>query len=129
MRRTLTSIAGVAALALPLAACGSSGSSDSAATTSKGGCGTPASTIAVEAFDRLKFDADTFGASAGCIGVVYTNGGSLAHTLLVKDHKGFKLSIGKRATGSIELPAGAYRLYCDLPGHEAAGMHAVLNVT
>jgi plastocyanin len=126
MRRTLTCIAGAAALALPLPACGSTGSGDSAA---KGGCGTPTSTIAVQAFDRLQFDADTFNASAGCIGVQYTNAGTLAHTLLVKGQKGFKLSIGKSASGSIELSAGTYRLYCDLPGHEAAGMHAELIVT
>jgi hypothetical protein len=30
------------------------------------------------------------------------------------------------ATGT--LPAGAYTLYCALPGHEAAGMHAALTV-
>lgn len=126
MRRTLTCIAGAAALALPLAACGSSGSSDSGAST--GDC-TPTSNVAVKAFDRLKFDADTFNASAGCIEVTYTNEGALAHTLLVKGQSGFKLSIGKSDQGTIELPAGTYRLYCDLPGHESAGMHAELVVT
>lgn len=126
MRRTLTCIASAAALAVPLAACGSSGSSDPGA--SKGGC-TPTSNIAVKAFDQLKFDAGAFNASAGCIGVTYTNEGALAHTLVVKGQPGFKLSIGKSAEGTIELQAGTYRLYCDLPGHESAGMHAELVVT
>lgn len=127
MRRTILCPASAAALVLLVAACGSSGSGGSSAST--GGCSTPTSNIAVEASDGLKFDADTYSASAGCIGVQYTNGGSLAHTLLVKGQKGFKLSIGTNDSGSIELPSGTYRLYCDLPGHEAAGMHAVLTVT
>ncbi len=130
MRPTLTriaSVASVAALALPLTACGSS--SSSAANGSKVKCATPTSDLTVEAFDRLKFDADKFDASAGCIKVQYTNVGVIAHTLLVEGEKGFKLSVGKSDSGNIELSAGTYRIYCDLPGHEAAGMHAVLTVT
>lgn len=127
MRRTLTCIASAAALALPLAACGSSDSADPGSSAS--GCDTPTSDLTVEGLDRLAFDADTYRTAAGCIEVRYTNAGTVPHTLLVQGQKGFKLSIGRSDTGAIELPAGTYRLYCDLPGHEAAGMHAELTVT
>jgi hypothetical protein len=39
-----------------------------------------------------------------------------------------ELRSGGRATRTVRLPPGAYRLWCSLPGHEAAGMHAVLLV-
>ena len=42
---------------------------------------------------------------------------------------GFKLSVGDEATGTVELTPGTYTLFCDLPGHESAGMKATLTVT
>jgi plastocyanin len=123
MRRTVLSLAAVAALTAPIAACG--GSDDDAAS----GCTPPTSDLAVGALDSLKFDADRFEADAGCIEVTYTNEGSTAHTLLVKGQSGFKLSVGDTDTGSIELPVGTYELYCDIPTHEAAGMVADLAVS
>jgi plastocyanin len=124
MRRTLTLIAGGAALAVGLTACGDSGGGGGTA----GGC-TPDSSFTVNALDKLSFDKDAYEASAGCIEVTYRNEGSLAHTLLVKEQAGFKLSVGDEDTGTITLESGTYRLYCDIPGHESAGMHAQLTVS
>jgi plastocyanin len=123
MRRTVLSLAAVAALAAPNAACG--GSDGDAAS----GCTPPTSDLAVGAQDDLTFDADRFEADAGCVEVTYTNEGAIAHTLLVKGQSGFKLSVGDVDTGSVELPPGTYELYCDVPTHEAAGMVAELEVT
>jgi plastocyanin len=39
-----------------------------------------------------------------------------------------ELRSGTRATKTIMLRPGTYRLWCSLPGHEAAGMRAVLRV-
>jgi uncharacterized cupredoxin-like copper-binding protein len=39
-----------------------------------------------------------------------------------------ELRSGTRATKTATLRRGTYRLWCSLPGHEAAGMHAVLRV-
>jgi plastocyanin len=39
-----------------------------------------------------------------------------------------ELRSGARATKTLTLRRGTYRLWCSLPGHEAAGMHAVLRV-
>jgi hypothetical protein len=36
---------------------------------------------------------------------------------------------GKRATQSVTLTPGTWRLWCTLPGHDAAGMHATLTVS
>jgi plastocyanin len=121
MRRTLLSLAAVAALAAPLTACG--GSDDDAS-----GCTPATSDLAVGAQDDLKFDAERFEADAGCIEVTYTNEGNIAHTLLIKGESGFKLSVGDTDTGNVDLPAGTFVLFCDVSGHEAAGMEAELVV-
>ena len=122
MRRPLLSLAAVAALTVPLTACG--GSDDDAS-----GCTPATSDLAVGAKDDLKFDAERFEADAGCIEVTYTNEGNIAHTLLVKGESGFKLSVGDTDTGNVDLPAGTYVLFCDVSGHEAAGMEAELTVS
>ena len=125
MRRTLLSLAGAAALAITLTACGDSG--DDSASSSD--CTTTSSSVTVAAEDALKFDADSYEAEAGCVELNYTNEGSIAHTLLIKGKSGFKLSIGDTDTGTIELEPGTYTLFCDVAGHEAAGMKADLTVS
>ncbi len=124
MRRTLTCIAGAAALATALSACGSSGADSKA-----NGCATVASSLTVKALDKLQFDATAYEASAGCIDITYENAGSVAHTLLVKGQSGFKLKVGDRDSGQLTLPAGTYTLYCDVAGHQSAGMEAELTVS
>ena len=128
MRRSLLSLTGAAALALALSACGDSDDSggDGGDAT---GCTTPDSSVTVSAQDALKFDAEAYEAEAGCVEFTYTNEGSVAHTLLIKGKSGFKLSVGDTDTGSIELTPGDYTLFCDIAGHEAAGMEATLTVS
>jgi plastocyanin len=121
MRRPLLSLATAAALGTTLVACG--GSDDGAS-----GCTPPGSEVTVGAEDDLTFDADSYEADAGCIEITYRNDGSVAHTLLVKGKSGFKLSVGDTDTGNVDLPAGTYELFCDVAGHEAAGMKADLVV-
>jgi plastocyanin len=124
MRRTpLLIAAGALALALPLSACGGDDSGSATPATSASDNG-----ITVHARDQLKFDATSYSAKAGKIDVTYVNDGGQLHTLLIKDHKGFKLKIGRKDEGSVDLKAGTYTLYCDIAGHEAAGMEATLTV-
>jgi plastocyanin len=85
--------------------------------------------LTVVAEDSLEFDRDSYTASAGEIAVSYENAGNLTHTLLVEGIDDFKLTVGSTGdtdTGSVELEPGEYRLYCDVPGHEA--MEATLTV-
>jgi plastocyanin len=124
MRRPLLSLAAAAALATVLTACGGDDGGGDA-----GGCTPADAEVTVHALDALKFDADAYDSDAGCIEVSYVNDGSVAHTLLVKGKSGFKLSVGDTDSGTVELPAGTYELYCDVAGHEAAGMKADLEVS
>lgn len=126
MRRDLIRAAAVAAaVALPLAAC-----SDDDGDADGGSTSAPEGAITVVALDSLEFDQDAYEATAGEVTFVYENDGSLPHTLLVDgiDADEFKLSVGDTDQGSVELEAGEYVLYCDVPGHREAGMEADLTV-
>jgi plastocyanin len=125
MRRTRTCTA-LALLTLVVTGCGDSddgGGGDAA------DCSPAAASLTVGALDELAFDAESYDADAGCIEVTYENEGSVAHTLLVDGESGFKLAVGDTDTGTIELDAGEYTLYCDVAGHRAAGMEATLTVS
>jgi plastocyanin len=127
MRRTPLIVAGAAALAFTLAACGGDDSTTSDTTPTAGEDSGPTLTVGAE--DNLKFDAESYETEAGEVKVVYKNNGSVAHTLLIKDVKGFKLSVGREDDGTVDLEPGTYTLYCDVAGHEAAGMEAELTVS
>ena len=122
MQRTpLLTQAAAAALGTILVGCG--GSDDAAS-----GC-TADSTVTVHASDDLKFDKESYDATNGCVQIDYVNDGSTAHTLVIKGDSEFdKLSIGSKDSGTADLDPGTYTIYCDISGHEAAGMEATLTV-
>ena len=73
--------------------------------------------------------------AAGAVVVQLVNRGEDAHDLHLRPESGGAdaFSIPAAASGAVAdvsgtLPAGRYTLYCSLPGHEAAGMHATLTV-
>jgi uncharacterized cupredoxin-like copper-binding protein len=109
-----------------LAACGDDDSTTTSEPTAPAGDGP---TLVVGAQDDLTFDEDAYEVDAGDVTFIYRNEGSVAHTLLIDGVDGFKLSVGREDKGSVELEPGTYELYCDVPGHEAAGMVAELIVT
>jgi plastocyanin len=128
MRRLPLAIAaGALVLAAPLAACG--GGDDSSSSSTAPSSSGSASTLTVHAQNALKFDKAEYTAKAGKIDVSYVNDGNVGHTLLIKKVSGFKLSIGSKDDGTVDLKAGTYTLYCDIAGHEAAGMEATLTVS
>jgi plastocyanin len=131
MRTTYrTGVIGVVALSatLVVAACGS-GSSGSSYTTSA----TP--DLVVVAPGGLKFDQTAYTAKAGDVEVSFQNKDSQSHSLLVKRPDGTevapRLLLGPGKTGGeqLTLPAGEYKVVCDVPGHEGGGMKATLTVT
>ena len=106
---------------LTLTACGDD--DDDANATSEAAAG---ETFTVEANDALKFEPDHLDATAGVIHIVLDNTGSTVHTFVV-DGTDFKLTDDDE--GDIDLAAGDYVFYCDVPGHRAAGMEGTLTVT
>ena len=125
MRRTNLLAVGVLALIVPLAAACGGGSKTPTASPTSGA----ASSVTVHAKDQLKFDKAAYTAKAGQVDIAYVNDGSLQHTLLIKGVDGFELKVGGTDHGSTTLKAGTYTFYCNLPGHEAAGMSATLTVS
>ena len=120
MRRTVA-IAALSALAL--AACG--GDDDDASGNGEGE-GAPAGAVTVVAESVQGFDSDSYSAAAGEVTIVFENDDSIPHNVTI-DGEDFRLA-DDGETGSIELAAGEYTLFCDVPGHRDAGMEATLTV-
>lgn len=126
MRRTLT-ILSLLAMTSTLAACGGDGGTGGDTTGGATGDGT----IAIEASD-FAFDPDNVSAAAGTIEFELTNTGASEHDIVVEeadDTEVVRAAAGETATGSIELEAGTYTIYCSVPGHRASGMEGTLEVS
>ena len=117
----------LALLALPMMACGDDDDSGDDAGSDTGP--PPAGAVQVVASDGLDFDADEYSATAGEITFAY-EGGNIQHSLVVEGHEEeMRLLIsGDEDQGTLTLDAGEYVLYCDIPGHQSAGMEATLTV-
>lgn len=134
-RPVLRAAAAAAALAFLVTACGDDDTaeepaSDQESSGDPGSGGSASGAVEVIAED-IDFGEDDYQAEAGDVSFVYENQGSIAHTLLIRDVDDFELEVtsqGDVDEGSVELEAGEYELYCDIPGHEVAGMVATLVV-
>ncbi len=126
MRSRLFRFAATAALvAVPLTACGSG----SPTTNDNSSSGTPGA-VTVHAKDTLTFDKSSYEATAGNVTFEYVNDGNIPHTLNIEGQT-FEIDAnkhGEKDSASINLAAGTYTLYCNIPGHRSAGMHATLTV-
>ena len=144
--------AALVALALGLAACGDDDddSAEPAATSTPAATATtPATPVPTETTDttasgggattldvaadpsgQLKFDPTTLSAPAGDITLDLTNDSAVPHNIAVDGAEGVSDTIqdGGTADLTINLPAGTYEYYCDVPGHREAGMVGTLTV-
>ncbi len=104
-------------LAFGLAACGGGGGTTGDADVS---------VAAVAGFD---FQPTELTAEAGEITVELVNEDEQRHTFVI-DEADLRIDAqgGQSATGTATLEAGTYRFYCDVPGHEEAGMVGELEV-
>lgn len=118
----LVSVLGVG-VAMTLTACGGDDDDNADVSSTASGAG---QTLAVKATDALKFDPDQLTATAGVIRIEQDNTGAITHTFLI-DGQDFKLTNDQ--SGEIDLAAGEYVFYCDVPGHRDAGMEGTLTVT
>jgi plastocyanin len=125
MRRSLIAAAAMALIAGPIfAGCGSGGSGSTGGTT-----GTP--DVIVHAKSALKFDKDSYSASAGSVTLKYIDDDNALHTLEIDGKSGFKLKVSSKGdtdADSVQLAAGTYTIYCNVPGHRSAGMEAKLTI-
>lgn len=140
MRRTSSLLIGLTVTALALTACGDDDASgDGTATGTEPpadegtGTGTEPSadegTVTVVAVSISSFDSDSYEASAGEVTIVYENDDSIPHTLVIDGIDTDEFKLVDDDEGSVELEAGDYTLFCDVPGHRSAGMEATLTVS
>lgn len=145
--------AALAALSLGLAACGGSNddSADApaaAATTAAPTVTAPAETapsatapsatasevdVAADPGGSLAFTTTTLTAPAGRVTLKLTNDSPVPHNIAVKGGEvdsppSDTIQGGDSAELTVELPAGSFEFYCEVPGHEAAGMKGTITV-
>jgi len=124
VRRAIATAAAAATLVVAIPVCGS-GDGMGGYVPPKG---KPVKTIAVRA-TNFEFAPSTITAPPGILEIRLTSGDNL-HTFRIKNVDGFQVEAGagKTATGKVKLTAGKYTFYCDIPGHESAGMKGTLTV-
>ena len=101
---------------------------DEAGTPTGGGAAGAATSVSLSEFAISPASVSI--AEGGTIEVV--NDGTMVHNLAVKGHDDLvtpDLNGGESATLDVSsLPAGTYELWCDIAGHESAGMKGTLTV-
>ena len=62
--------------------------------------------------------------------IVFVNRGKIPHNIRINE-LGIDVDVKRRqqATFVVNAPAGTYRYYCDLPGHNLGGMKGTLTVS
>ena len=116
-----------------LAACGGSGGGGGSAGGAGGGA--PAGSIQV-GMSEFKFTPSTLQAKSGTVNFLLNNTGTTAHDMVIADAAGKQVAKselvqpGNQATFTVaNVAAGTYTIFCDVPGHRAAGMEGTLTVT
>lgn len=85
--------------------------------------------VAVEARD-IAFDITRIETPAGPLEITLDERGALAHTLVIDGVADFKLAVDGDPSDSatVDLEAGEYTYYCDIPGHRGQGMEGTIVV-
>lgn len=141
--------AALAAASLGLSACGSDDDSSAADTeTPAASTSAPAATTAptdtagsaagavqleADPSGQLAFVQKTLSAPAGSVTVELTNASPVPHNVAVEGNgvespPSETISGGQTAELTVDLQPGDYTFYCEVPGHEAAGMKGTLTV-
>jgi plastocyanin/mono/diheme cytochrome c family protein len=110
---------------------GSSTSKPQASGTSKAPGGTVA--ISADPTGQLKFEQTKVTSKPGAVKIDFTNKSPVPHDVKIQDSSGkllggTNLVTGGSATAAVNLTPGTYTFYCDVPGHEEAGMKGTLVV-
>ena len=132
MRRTLTTLAVVAAAVL--AGCGGGGNESATTPTATPAPASGGATLkfSAPADGSLKFDQGDVTAKAGTVTVDFSNPSPVPHAVEIEGN-GVKKET-ETVTGAdappitVDLKPGTYTYYCPVDGHEAAGMKGTLTV-
>lgn len=122
VRRAVTMAVSATSL---FAACGGGGGDNSG-----GGGDKPTSALSITA-KEFAFDPSEITASAdSAFTVELSNAGTIEHDFVIVGSETNKVHVvaGASGSGSFTLPAGSYKFFCSIPGHEAAGMVGTLKV-
>ena len=87
--------------------------------------------LTVNAGPGFKFEPAQAEAPAGATVIEYVNADTQAHTFVIEGVPGFKLEVasqGDEDKAEVELTAGQFTFFCDIPGHRQGGMEGTLTV-
>jgi uncharacterized cupredoxin-like copper-binding protein len=138
---TLKTLAAGAVLALAVAACGTGAATSApaspAAASAPAASVAPAGSTSVTAITErdFRFDTPDVTVSGSPQSLAVMNAGPTVHDLTIRDAAGTvlgetdDLKSGASETITVDLPAGAYTIFCSLPGHESLGLRGTLTVT
>ena len=97
-----------------------------------GGGGAGEAAADVVAKPGLLFEPAELAVPAGPVDITLRNEDTQLHTLSVEGQPKFKkletAGKGESKSGTLEVGPGSYVLFCEVPGHRAAGMQATLKV-
>ena len=97
------------------------------------GGATSAISVAAPEDGSFAYEPAELSAKAGTVTVNFDNPAALAHDVVIEDESGNE--VGKTdlitqssAETTVDLAAGTYTYYCDVPGHREGGMEGKLTV-
>jgi plastocyanin len=141
MKKASAVLAVGAIAALGLAACGgddddNTGAASTPATTTTaagGGGGGSTVDISTPSGSTLAYEQSNVTAKSGRVTINFDNKQAQPHDVVVQDSSGSQLGktdliASSQATTTVELQPGTYTFFCDVPGHEDAGMKGTLTV-
>jgi plastocyanin len=104
-------------------------------TTSTAQASGPGGTVKISAdpSGQLAFQESSVSSKPGSVTIDFTNDSPVPHDVKVEDSGGGALGgtdlvTGGTATATVDLAAGDYTFFCDVPGHREAGMEGTLTV-
>lgn len=141
-------LAAVALAAFGLAACGDDEEESDDETTAAesteaptetqaagggGGAGGATIDLSSPADGSFAYDQTELTAAAGPVTINYDNPAPLSHDVVVEDEEGTiigktDLVSGDSTSTTVDLQAGTYTYFCDVPGHRGGGMEGTLTV-
>jgi plastocyanin len=137
---TVLAVAGVAALGLAACGGGSDNNDSTAAATppatstgpAAGGGGSTVN-ISTPTGSDLAFEQSNVSAKSGRVTVDFNNQQATPHDVVIQDSSGSDLGktdliSNATANTTVDLQPGTYTFFCDVPGHEQAGMKGTLTV-